>query len=375
MKLLSVTFAALLGLTQLGVAQKVSGAAQGFASGVTGGGNAAPQTPKDINELKKLLADPSPRVIVLDKLYDYTGTEGTSKGTVCANWGEGAKCQKIIQDNCGNAGKSTGTWDTAAKTPIDVASHKTIIGVGNKGIIKGKGLRFRGGATNIIVQNIQITDLNPQYVWGGDALSFDGADLIWVDHVTTARIGRQHYVFGFNTSKRVTLSNNFINGDSPFSAGCNGYHYWTFEMVGKGDQITLQNNYIYHTSGRSPALSGGTLLHAVNNVWDGNTGHALEGGEATARGIFEGNVFTDVKAVVADFKGKAFFSPDANSNKQCSSALGRACEVNVLTKSGTLPPLKDTSFFGDFKGLKIAPATPASQAAVNVPKNAGAGKI
>ena len=69
----------------------------------------------------------------------------------------------------------------------------------------------------------------------------------------TARIGRQHYVFGFNTSKRVTLSNNFINGDSPFSAGCNGYHYWTFEMVGKGDQITLQNNHIYHTSGRSPA--------------------------------------------------------------------------------------------------------------------------
>lgn len=184
MKLLSVTFAALLGLAQLGVAQKVSGAAQGFASGVTGGGNAAPQTPKDINELKKLLADPSPRVIVLDKLYDYTGTEGTSKGTVCANWGEGTKCQKIIQDNCGNAGKSTGTWDTAAKTPIDVASHKTIIGVGNKGIIKGKGLRFRGGATNIIVQNIQITDLNPQYVWGGDAISFDGADLIWVDHVT-----------------------------------------------------------------------------------------------------------------------------------------------------------------------------------------------
>jgi hypothetical protein len=173
----------------------------------------------------------------------------------------------------------------------------------------------------------------------------------------------------------VTLSNNFINGYSPYSTGGDGYHYWTFEMVGKGDQITLQKNYIYRTAGRSPALSGSTLLHAVNNVWNGNTGHAIEGGETTARGIFEGNAWINVNTVIGDYKGRIFTSPDAAANRKCASALGRACQDNYLAKSGNLASQKDISFFSDFKGLHIAPAMSASQAAVKVPKTAGAGKI
>ena len=78
--------------------------------------------------------------------------------------------------------KETVTYYKAAKTPIKVGSNKTILGIGNKGIIKGKGLSFAG--KNVIVQNIQVSDLNHKYVWGGDALSFAGADLIWIDHVT-----------------------------------------------------------------------------------------------------------------------------------------------------------------------------------------------
>lgn len=63
---------------------------------------------------------------------------------------------------------------------INVGSNKSIIGVGNKGVIRGKGLRMANGAKNVIVQNIHITDLNPQYIWGGDAITLDGSDLVWV---------------------------------------------------------------------------------------------------------------------------------------------------------------------------------------------------
>jgi hypothetical protein len=80
--------------------------------------------------------------------------------------------------------KETVTYYKAAKTPIKVGSNKTILGIGNKGIIKGKGLSFAG--KNVIVQNIQVSDLNHKYVWGGDALSFAGADLIWIDPVTAS---------------------------------------------------------------------------------------------------------------------------------------------------------------------------------------------
>ncbi|KAH8885997.1 putative pectin lyase A [Thozetella sp. PMI_491] len=363
-------------LAQLGVGQSVVGSAEGFAAGVTGGGSATAEYPTDIDELKSMLTDSTPRVIVLNKEYDFTGSEGTTTGTVCASWGTGSACQKIIQDDCGSSTKLTATWDTAGTQPIDIASNKTLIGVGTSGVIKGKGLRVRGDASNVIIQNIEVTDLNHEYVWGGDTIGFDGADLVWVDHVKTTRPGRQHYVFGFDTSTRITLSNNFVNGNSTFSTGCDGYHYWVFEMVGDADQITMKNNYIYHTAGRGPALSGGTLLHAVNNVWDDIKGHALEGGEATAKGIFEGNVFNDVKIMVSDYQGKLFTSPDSTTNAQCQSALGRSCETNLLT--GTTSDsfsYKDTSFFSDFDGLTIASAAAASAIQSSVPSNAGPGKL
>jgi pectate lyase len=40
---------------------------------------------------------------------------------------------------------------------ITVNSKKTLLGQGSAGVIKGKGLRIVGGASNIIIQNIKIT--------------------------------------------------------------------------------------------------------------------------------------------------------------------------------------------------------------------------
>ena len=190
----------------------------------------------------------------------------------------------------------------------------------------------------------------------------------------TARPGRQHYVFGFNPSKRITLSSNHIDGKSPYSTGCgDGYHYWTFEMVGTDDQITMKNNYITNTAGRSPALSGGTLLHAVNNVWQDNNGHALEGGDSKARGIFEGNAFINVRSLSSDYQGRLYAAAAGKTN--CNAALGRVCQENSLVNSqGALPPV-DTSFFSDFKGLNIASAKTATEARARVPRGAGVGKL
>lgn len=188
---LALGFVAGLVQTALAADYAVVGAAEGFASGITGGGDATPTIPADIEELKTLLTSEGPAVIVLDKTYNFLGSEGTTTETGCAPYGTGEGCQTAID--------ATGTWcssdypsvqvtyDTAAAEGIQVASNKTIIGVDDKGIMIGKGLRFTNDVSNIIVQNIMITDLNPQYVWGGDALTFAGSDLIWVDHVTVSR--------------------------------------------------------------------------------------------------------------------------------------------------------------------------------------------
>lgn len=77
----------------------VTGAAQGFAKGVTGGGTATPVYPTTNAELISYLGDSSPRVIILQQTFDFTGTAGTTTGTGCAPWGTASACQVAINQN------------------------------------------------------------------------------------------------------------------------------------------------------------------------------------------------------------------------------------------------------------------------------------
>jgi pectin lyase len=144
-------------------------------------------------------------------------------------------------------------------------------------------------------------------------------------------------------------------------------------MVGKGDQITMKSNHITRTAGRSLALSGTTLLHAVNNVWQDNNRHALESDQTTAHGIYEGNVFINVNSLASDFKGRLYAASAGNTN--CNKALGRACQVNAVENSKCALPKLDTSFLSDFAGFNIGSARTADQARAEVPVNTGVGKI
>lgn len=99
------------------------------------------------------------------------------------------------------------------------------------------------GVSNIIIQNVAITHLNPQYVWGGDAIVMSDTNQIWVDHVTTSNLGRQHYSLGQSPNNAVTISNSFLNGKTSNSATCDGHTYWGMELVGTGDQITFYSMF------------------------------------------------------------------------------------------------------------------------------------
>lgn len=129
-------------------------------------------------------------------------------------------------------------------------------------------------------------------------------------------------------------------------------------------------NYVYKTSGRSPALSGNTLLHAVNNVWSTNSGHLLEGDKSTSRGLYEGNYFEDVPTVVVDGFAGQLFTSEASDVSQCSASLGRDCVSNELSSSGEFSS-SDTDFLSEFKGQSIPEAESASSIKSTVPSEAG----
>lgn len=359
----------------------VTGAAEGFAKGVTGGGSATPVYPTTNEELVSYLGDSSPRVIILTKTFDFRGSEGTVSGTGCAPWGTGSACQTAIDQNgwCTNyqpdAPKVSVSYDKAGVLGITVKSNKSLVGQGSSGVIIGKGLRIVSGASNIIIQNIMITNINPQYVWGGDAITLDNTDLVWIDHVTTSLVGRQHIVLGNNPSNRVTISNNFIDGRTSWSATCDGYHYWNLYFTGSNDLVTFKGNYVLHTSGRAPKVGGNTLLHAVNNYFYQSSGHIFEV-DSGSKVLAEGNVFQNAGQMVetSSLAGQIFTSPDSGSNAACSSYLGHACQLNAYG-STTSYKGTDTSFFTNFSGKNIVSAASASSVQSSVPNSAGHGKI
>ncbi|KAK6527381.1 hypothetical protein TWF281_010561 [Arthrobotrys megalospora] len=349
----------------------VKGSPMGSASGVTGGGNVAPVYPSTIAQLKSYLTSSSPQVIVISGTFNFVGSEGTTTYKACNAYpctpANGGQMLLNTLGGCGSLATSDVTIDNAGYLGIGVKSDKTLVGI-NNAVLNGKGLRLVG-VSNIIIQNIAITNLNPKYVWGGDAISLSGTSKIWIDHVTTSSLGRQHYSFGTDSNKGITISNSFINGVTSYSASCDKHSYWGLELVGSNDQITFYKNYVYYTSGRSPALSGNTLFHAINSVWSSNSGHALEGTTSTGRGLYEGCVFINVPTMVSSFAGQLFTSESAYVS-QCSTYLGRACQTNIYSGSGTFN-YHSTSFLSGFSGQSIPAVASASSIQNTVPSSAG----
>ncbi|KAJ8519355.1 hypothetical protein ON010_g18085 [Phytophthora cinnamomi] len=331
-----------------------TGQALGFAAGTTGGGSATPDYPATIEELKHLLSDDQPRVIVLDKEFNFVGTEGTitetgcrpRAHTECLAKNNGFKGQDVIlfpgdttlthTGGCDQQVKVQVTYDKATKDALFVSSNKTLRGIDQKGILRGKGLWLDGD--NIIIQNIHITELNPQYVWGGDAIYLQGMEdramkNIWLDHIKISRVGRQMFVSGFAGVDSLTISNSDFDGRTEFSTSCDGRHYWGFILDGTTTRVSFLNNYIHETSGRSPKIVGASspnanvVAHIANNYWADNSGHSFEPG-ANAFVLAEGNYFDDtVEPVLADESKSSISTAD-----DCRAALGRACSANVLEK-------------------------------------------
>ncbi|KAG8932533.1 hypothetical protein FRC00_014507 [Tulasnella sp. 408] len=273
---------------------------------------------------------------------------------------------------------------------LKVGSNKTIVGQGSNAGIKGIGLQI-SGVSNVIVQNIQITDINAAYVWGGDAILITGSSRVWIDHNYIARTGRQFIVTGFDPASQVTISNNYFDGRTSYSVSCNGDYYWAFLHAGSADTITMMQNYIYRTSGRGPhvgGISGYSYLHLVNTIiggffipkdyYDTVGGHAID---AAARShiLAEGNYFKSVSQVDTGSGngGLEYFVQTVPDAGACSSYLGRVCEWNRLESSGTVASRLDTSVLSNLAQTAVKSLKPMGVADVPafVLANAGVGKI
>jgi pectate lyase len=389
-------------------AEQAIGKPDGFAAGTTGGGNAAAVHPTSLQQLKTALCDNvngdicqdhTPRVIVLDHSFDFTGSllvNGAPSTTTAGCLASSCPSGKVGQLGLNRSNYCVGrpaakvTYDNAGREPLLVGSNKTVLGVGRNGVIKGTGLLISGGNSNVIIQNISITDINPEVVWGGDALMLTNASKVWIDHNYFARIGRQMIATGFGEVNGVTISNNEFDGRTPYSSSCDGHHYWLWLFVGSHDTTTVARNFVHDTSGRGPHAGGLNnaivRTHIVNNYFkDLSDEGASMPLTSSASLLLEGNYYDHVTLPVYRYPnspgpGYAFapFVGMANPrNDLCVKYLGRACVGNAQTASGTsYQPLDEAavSSLGQMRASLISPQSAASVAA-SVPGHAGVGII
>ncbi|CAI5722176.1 unnamed protein product [Hyaloperonospora brassicae] len=343
------------------------GAPSGLGAGTTGGAGGEVVYPTSNAELIEYMNHTLPFIIVLNRTFDFRGTEGTTTeigcrpiGTrLCMEQNNGFKGQDVILQKGGmnNTGGCTNgtevmvTYDNAGIQRVLVRDNKTIRGIGKNGVLIGKGLSLRN---NIIVQNIHITELNPHLVWGGDAIFVPGSDQgktvgtnVWLDHVKVSRIGRQMVVTSSAGVSGMTISNSEFDGNTDFSMSCDGHHTWTSLFYGKNTAVTMVNNYVHGTSGRTPKVGGekgdNVVVHMVNNYWSNNTGHSIDVG-LNGHILAEGNYFenTNLTLRIGKQEGALYAFNHTVGSDLCPSYLGRPCAENVLVKSSNLTSRNET---------------------------------
>lgn len=378
-------------------------APQGFGRGVTGGAGGAVVRPTTLAELERALCgsasgstctDSTPRIVEISTEFDFVGSEGkkTATGcygyTICAD----ASRSELLLDGTGQCRGKTKfdvTYDAAATNPLLVGSNKTLLGVGTGAVLRGKGLVLRGGVTNVVIRNVTITDLNPQIVWGGDAITIDDASRVWIDHDRISLIGRQMLVTHYAGATDVTISWNEFDGRTPYAPSCDGAHYWVWLLLGKGDRITMLGNWVHHTSGRGPHIGGtagaSSILHLLDTAYEGVTGHAVNPSSTDSspqsRVLAEANSFSGVKTpVLLDAASPGLIYAPASDDAACEATLGRRCLGNAATPappSGWPPPRDSAALSGVASAYAGgAPAAfPAAEVPNVVPHLAGIGHL
>ena len=393
------------------LAVKVSNKPIGFAAGVTGGGNAKPIRVKTAKDLEFQLCrtrrgngctDDEPRVIEIDSTIDMVADAPFLSAPGCTDWNvDRTKNPPVRPPACPHpyekevmlivspneahrcAGDPTSKpYSYKDSSGMVVGSNKTIVGVGAKAGIKGRGFMLRDGVKNVIIRNLSITDINYGKIFGGDAITIWGASGLLIDHNYVSRIGRQMVVTGFGDVDNVTISNNEFDGRTDYR--CDGSHYWNFLLTAPTGRMTWVGNWMHDFSGRAPSLGGNAFYHFANNLFERTppNGHAFENGHGAdekLNSLIEGNYFKSVNAPVggvAPFFG--LWKQTAATRSQCNNALGRLCSGNIAEPMPQPDAMRqDSAVLAAAKKVKAGLVKPYSASSVEatVKANAGVGRI
>ncbi|MGP4109485.1 pectate lyase family protein [Streptomyces sp. 4N509B] len=172
---------------------------------------------------------------------------------------------------------------------IDVASNKTIVGVGTSGQIVGGGFFLGEGTNNVIIRNLTIRDTRmPDDDPGDDAYDYDAIQMdtasnVWIDHNRLERMN-DGLIDSRKDTTNLTVSWNIIaENNKTFGIG------WTDNVTA---EMTIHHNWIRDTNSRNPSTDNVARAHLYNN-WLQDTGSGNHSRGST-RMVLENSYFEGV---------------------------------------------------------------------------------
>jgi|GEM_PF-777194 len=168
---------------------------------------------------------------------------------------------------------------------VQVGSNKTLVGVGQNGVISGGGLRL-SHVSNVIIRNLRFENSLD------DALTIEeGSHHVWIDHCdfTHAYDGLLDIRKG---SDFVTVSWNLFFDHAKTSLV--GHSDTNAEQDTGHLRVTYHHNWFNRTRERHPRVRFSALCHVYNNYFLGNVYGVASTMEANV--LVEGNYFESVDA-------------------------------------------------------------------------------
>lgn len=267
----------------------------GFASVngmTTGGAGGATITINNCSELASALASSDTLTIQIPDTTIECRTEGRAQAVCpvqCSGSSEYTHRVPVGTQTCTELGSTSDatTIQYRYDTRMDVASNKTVVGLGPNSAIQGGSFNV-SGVSNLIFRNFRMFDINPHLVEAGGAISMDSADHIWIDHMRFDYIS-DGYTDMVNV-QNITLSWNHFDGYNTYS--CDDHH--SYVMFADDSTVTFHHNFFDQGGGRNPKLNKSTTrAHLYNNYWYDITYFATNTGNG-AHAKIEGNYYNAV---------------------------------------------------------------------------------
>lgn len=184
-----------------------------------------------------------------------------------------------LSSEAGSSGKKIikiGQTLEASGTIIEVASDKTIIGIGDKAFLKGIGFHLKN-VSNVIIRNIKFTMIGggAKDIIGAETTSSNTGGNYWIDHC--------EFYNEYPTLPETASKKDKYDGMCDFKkqvsnitiSWCHFHDHWKCSLVGFSTdkdpydrKITYHHNWFQNIKSRTPSYRAGTA-HIYNNFFDG----------------------------------------------------------------------------------------------------------